>query len=67
MPLYAFKCTDCGSEFEKLMSVKQKCDSETVIFCPECGCPENKALLSRTSFSLKGGGWYKDGYSKPEN
>jgi len=49
------------------MSLKDKSDHRTQIFCPECGCGENTPLLNKTSFALKGGGWYKDGYSKPEN
>ena len=30
--------------------------------CPNCG-KEIKRIISQTSFALKGGGWYKDGYS----
>ena len=64
MPLYAYRCDNCGAQFEKLMSLKERCDKSTLIFCPDCGCGEHTPLLSRTSFALKGGGWYKDGYSK---
>ena len=66
MPLYAFKCTNCDTEFEKLMSIRQRYDGETDIVCPECGCIENTPILNKTSFSLKGGGWYKDGYTSPK-
>jgi hypothetical protein len=30
--------------------------------CPDCSGPVKK-LMSRSSFQLKGGGWYSDGYS----
>jgi len=30
--------------------------------CPDCAGPVNK-LVSKSSFQLKGGGWYADGYS----
>jgi predicted nucleic acid-binding Zn ribbon protein len=35
--------------------------------CPECGASEVKKQVSAAAFSLKGGGWYKDGYSGPSN
>jgi predicted nucleic acid-binding Zn ribbon protein len=34
--------------------------------CPECAVQVEKKV-SRTSFVLKGGGWYKDLYSGPSN
>ena len=58
MPLYEYKCSSCGKNFEKL----QKFSDAPLTTC-ECG--ENGAvsrLLSPPSFHLKGGGWYKDGY-----
>lgn len=30
--------------------------------CPDCSGPVKK-LVSKSSFQLKGGGWYADGYS----
>lgn len=67
MPLYGYRCTECNTEFEKLLSFKERNDRKTVISCPECSCEDSVPLISKTSFSLKGGGWYKDGYSKSEN
>ena len=34
--------------------------------CPECGGKMAK-IMSRNSFQLKGGGWYKDLYSSSKN
>ena len=40
--------------------------------CPSCNAEELERLIANTSFSLKGGGWYADGYGprgkkKPES
>ena len=66
MPLYRFVCLDCILEFEKIMTISEKYSPDNKILCPQCGSEENKPLISKTSFSLKGSGWYKDGYEKKE-
>lgn len=58
MPIYEYRCTKCEKEFELV----QKITDEPLAECPECGGSVER-LVSATSFSLKGGGWYKDGYS----
>lgn len=58
MPLYEYRCPDCGHEFEQL----QKFSDPPTKDCPECGETNVKKLISRTSFSLKGSGWYSDHY-----
>ena len=68
MPIYRYKCSSCVIEFEKIMSMrmaeatKKRLTNE--IECPICGCLDTTPLLPKTSFKLKGKGWYKDGYSK---
>lgn len=57
MPIYAYKCPDCGEEFERVKSIKD----ETIELCPKCEA-EAKRQISRTSFQLRGSGWFKDGY-----
>ena len=58
MPTYEYKCNDCGHLFEK----EQKITAKPIKKCPKCeGTVER--LISATAFSLKGGGWYKDGYA----
>jgi putative FmdB family regulatory protein len=59
MPLYEYRCEDCGQEFE----LRQKFSDDPATTCPACGGAIEK-LISRTSFSLKGRGWYSEGYSK---
>ncbi|HPQ80105.1 MAG TPA: zinc ribbon domain-containing protein [bacterium] len=58
MPIYEYRCRGCKRDFEVL----QKITDEPLAKCPECG-KQVKRLISQTSFALKGGGWYKDGYS----
>ena len=59
MPIYEYGCEKCGHAFELLQRVSD--DPPTV--CPECEHDGSiKKLVSRTSFVLKGGGWYKDHY-----
>lgn len=59
MPLYEYACASCGKREEVL----QRLDSPPPV-CEQCKYEMDKQI-SRTNFSLKGGGWYKDGYSNP--
>ena len=58
MPIYEYRCPDCGHQFEAI----QKMSDDPISVCPECGKEQVKKLISQTSFVLKGGGWYKDHY-----
>jgi putative FmdB family regulatory protein len=58
MPIYEYACRKCESEFE----AEQRITDDPLKKCPECGSKRVKRLISRTSFALKGGGWYADGY-----
>lgn len=57
MPLHEYDCPKCGT-FEVL----QKIDAEPLTQHERCGAPVEKRI-SLSSFSLKGGGWYADGYA----
>ncbi|HEY8211211.1 MAG TPA: zinc ribbon domain-containing protein [Myxococcaceae bacterium] len=59
MPIYEYVCKQCG----KLTDVLQKMNDPVSESCPDCGAkgPLEK-VISRTSFVLKGGGWYSDLY-----
>ena len=59
MPKYDYRCKACGHEFE----AEQRITADALKDCPSCSKPELERLISRTSFALKGGGWYKDAYS----
>ena len=61
MPIYEYKCAECKAISEFMVNLRD------VDFKPSCKKCESKnvvRLISRSSFALKGGGWYKDGYSK---
>lgn len=62
MPLYEYRCPKCGHAFEKIVRFA---DSDKPQPCPKEGCEEleTKRLISASNFQLKGGGWYRDGYS----
>lgn len=61
MPTYEYKCKACGNEFEYQQRISDPPKSE----CEQCGGTLEK-LISRSSFLLKGSGWYKDLYSSPK-
>ena len=58
MPIYEYECTSCC----KVIEVIQRMTENPLTNCPDCSGPVNK-LVSKSSFQLKGGGWYADGYS----
>ncbi len=59
MPIYDYLCDACGHEFER----EQSMNDRPVRTCPRCRARKVRRLISRTSFVLKGGGWYRDLYS----
>jgi len=63
MPVYEYLCKGCGHEFER----EQRISEAPIKKCPRCGALKARRQISRTSFVLKGGGWYSDlyGSAKP--
>jgi len=61
MPVYEYACEKCKHEFE----VEQRISDDPVRTCPKCRARKVKRLISRTSFVLKGSGWYSDLYASP--
>ncbi len=57
MPIYEYECAKCENVFE----AQQKMSEAPLSSCPSCDGPVKK-LISTSSFALKGGGWYTDGY-----
>jgi putative FmdB family regulatory protein len=61
MPVYEYKCTQCKEEFE----VNQRIADAPLTTCTSCG-GELKKLITKTSFVLKGSGWYVTDYPSAE-
>jgi putative FmdB family regulatory protein len=59
MPIYEYGCEKC----KKVHEVTQKLSDKPLKKCPDCGAAVTK-LVSRSSFSLKGGGWYTTDYKR---
>lgn len=57
MPIYEFKCEECGREFE----VFQRITDPEVTTCKFCKGHTRK-LVSLSTFHLKGTGWYVTDY-----
>lgn len=58
MPIYEYRCEQCG-DFE----VTQRITEDPLKKCPTCKRKVRK-LISNTSFQLKGSGWYITDYGR---
>jgi putative FmdB family regulatory protein len=54
MPIYAYRCEECG--FTK--DVLQKVSDPALSTCPSCAKPAFKKQITAAGFQLKGTGWY---------
>ena len=54
MPIYAYRCTECGHELDVL----QKISEAQLTDCPACHRPALTKKLTAAGFQLKGSGWY---------
>ncbi|MCG2584986.1 FmdB family zinc ribbon protein [Massilia sp. TS11] len=54
MPIYAYRCDECG--FAK--DVLQKVSDPQLTDCPSCGKSSFKKQVTAAGFQLKGTGWY---------
>ena len=54
MPIYEYRCLECGFQDEFL----QKVTEPRLTVCPTCGKETFKKLVSAAGFQLKGSGWY---------
>jgi putative FmdB family regulatory protein len=58
VPLYEYRCNECGHQFEKIQSFSAPPETE----CPVCQGPVEK-LLSAPAVQFKGSGWYVTDYA----
>jgi len=62
MPIYEYECEEC----KKVVEAIQSFSDAPLTDCPSCSGTLQK-LISKSSFHLKGGGWYADGYNGCSN
>jgi len=56
MPIYVFRCDDCGEKFERL----QKLSDPDPDVCPNCGKHHSvRRQVTAPAFRLAGSGWYE--------
>lgn len=58
MPLYGYRCTQCGHHFDKI----QKFSDEQETVCPKCGGALERPLTA-PGLQFKGAGWYVNDYA----
>ncbi len=58
MPLYEYRCKECGHQFEKIQSFSAPDEKE----CPVCK-GELERLISAPAIQFKGAGWYVNDYA----
>jgi putative FmdB family regulatory protein len=65
MPIYEYRCSECGFQKEFL----QKVSEPRLTTCTSCGKETFQKMLTAAGFQLKGSGWYatdfKNSGSKP--
>jgi putative FmdB family regulatory protein len=54
MPIYAYKCSECGHAKDVL----QKVSDSPLTTCPACGKEAFSKQITAAGFQLKGSGWY---------
>ncbi len=60
MPIYEYACKNC----EHTLDALQKMNEDPLVYCPSCGEPRLKRLISASRFRLKGQGWYETDFKK---
>ena len=65
MPIYEYRCSNCGHQQDYL----QKVSDPVLTTCPACGQEAYSKQVTAAGFQLKGSGWYatdfKGGGTKP--
>jgi len=59
LPLYEYRCPNCGAHFEKI----RKFSDPPLTKCQNCG-GKLEQLLSSPAIQFKGSGWYVTDYAK---
>ncbi len=56
MPLYEYRCKNCGHEFE----IQQSMSEDSLTVCPNCGEPQLRKVFQPVGITFKGTGFYKN-------
>lgn len=59
MPLYKYRCNECGNTFKVLQRNGKK---EEEPECPVCGAKESERVISSVGIRFKGSGFYRTDY-----
>ncbi len=54
MPIYAYRCNNCGVQFER----HQSFSDDPLTICPECDQPALRKLIQPVGVVFKGSGFY---------
>lgn len=61
MPVYTYRCSNCGVQFEK----QQSFSDQSLIKCPECGKRALKKVYLPVGIVFKGSGFYATDHHSP--
>ena len=61
MPVYLYRCSNCGVQFEK----QQSFSDQSLIRCPECGKRALKKVYQPVGIVFKGSGFYATDHHSP--
>ncbi len=61
MPVYTYRCTNCGVQFDK----QQSFSDQPLTRCPECGKKTLKKVYQPVGIVFKGSGFYATDHHSP--
>jgi putative FmdB family regulatory protein len=61
MPVYTYRCSNCGVQFEKQQSFRD----QSLLRCPECGKRALKKVYLPVGIVFKGSGFYATDHHSP--
>jgi putative FmdB family regulatory protein len=61
MPIYTYRCENCGVQFEK----QQSFDDQALVRCPDCGKKTLKKVYQPVGIVFKGSGFYATDHHSP--
>ena len=61
MPLYEYKCTKCGNDYEVIKGFSEDADHDV---CPECHSPAERVFAEAPAVIYHGSGYYCTDHNK---